>query len=74
VQGLLRSWKSALWAFCVKDGKMNFWVKTGSYFPVDKAFLCHQYHATAAVFSNTIIGKICIKSSTKAIFTLNKQI
>jgi hypothetical protein len=74
VQGLFISWKSALWAYCVKEGEMNFWVKTDSYFPVDKAFLCNQHPVTAAVFSDTIIGKVCIKSSTKAIFTSNKQI
>jgi len=31
VQGPLRSCKSALWAYCVKEGKMNFWAKTGSW-------------------------------------------
>jgi len=74
VQGLLRSRKSALWAYCVKEGKMNFWVKKDSYFPADKAFLCNQHPVTAAVFSDTIRDKICIKSSRKAISTLNKQI
>jgi hypothetical protein len=30
VQGLLRSWKSALLAYCVKEGMMKFWMKKDS--------------------------------------------